>query len=153
MRYGVGLYPAGAFFHFDAASVVFADHPAFEHVKKLKLDAVQVSNGDHIGVTGAQQANHMGLHHAARGLLHPQIAVSGVAAQACFKFATFQVLNHEVLRCPACGFGYLQGFDGGLCGFGFAALDGLGWRTFGGAFNGLGHLGHLGKLRRHRLGL
>ena len=69
MRYGVGLYPAGAFFHFDPASVVFADHPAFEHVQKLKLNAVQVSNRDHIGVTGAKQSNHMRLHHAICGLV------------------------------------------------------------------------------------
>ena len=71
MRYGVGLYPAGSLFHFDAASVVFADHPTFEHIKKLKLNAVQVSNRDHFGVAGAQQANHMGLHGAVGGVVNP----------------------------------------------------------------------------------
>ena len=112
MRNGVGLNPARSLFHFDAAAVVFANHPAFEHVQKLKLHAVQVSDGDHFGVACAQEANHMGLHCAAGGLLYAQVAIRSVAAKSGFEFAAFQVLNHEFLRCPAGGFGYFQGLDG-----------------------------------------
>src|SRR5262249_39991330 len=71
--------------------------PALEHVDHLERDVVVVELGDLLRLAWGHEADHVRLHHAARGLGHAEVAILGVTTQTQREIPLAEMAHRERL--------------------------------------------------------